>query len=309
MAKSSLKKSIPKPVRKIYDKFFSRSLNNHFLNAVNSVSPKTATKILHYKKTGKLLDLNNPTLFNDKLQWLKLYENNNLVTICADKYEVYNYVSKNGNPNILNKLLAVYESTDEIDWDKLPDKFAIKCNHGCGYNIVTSNKLELNKEDVFYQLNKWLKRSYGKAHLEYHYDRIKPKIIIEEYIENKAGLLPLDYKIYCFNGKPELVLVCSERENKLKLDFFDLNWERLNIGHKFNESDKELVKPSCFDEMIKNAEELSKPFAFVRIDFYDKDGVAILGEFTFTPAANTAKYYNDFGQKYLGDLLTLPNAK
>ena len=122
-------------------------------------------------------------------------------------------------------------------------------------------------------------------------------------------MLPLDYKVYCFNGEPKLVLVCSERESDLKLDFFDLDWKRLNIGHKSKESDKELVKPSCLNEMIKNARELSKPFAFVRIDFYDKDGVAILGEFTFTPAANTAKYYNDFGQKYLGDLLTLPKVK
>ncbi len=306
MIENSLKESIPKPLRRIYSKLFSRSLSNYFVNMVDSISPKTATKILHYKKTGKSLDLDNPTDFNDKLQWLKLNESNDLVAICADKYEVRNYVLKYGNPKILNTLIAVYESTDEIEWDELPDKFAIKCNHGCGYNIVTSNKLELNKTEVFYQLDMWLKQSYGKAHLEYHYDKIKPKIIVEEYIENKAGVLPLDYKIYCFNGKPQLVLVCSEREEKLKLDFFDLNWKRLNIGHKSKESEKELAQPSCFDEMIKSAEELSKPFAFVRIDFYDKDGVAILGEFTFTPGANTAKYYNDYGQKYLGELLTIP---
>lgn len=304
MLKKHLKKHTPVFLKIFYRKSFSSSLN-----LIDSISPKTGTRILHYINTNNILNLNNPILFNDKLQWLKLYENNDLVAICADKYEVYNYVSENGNSDILNKLLGVYDSTDEIVWDELPNKFAIKCNHGCGYNIVTADKSELNKDEVFTKLNKWLKENFGKAHLEYHYDRIKPRIIVEEYIENKAGLLPLDYKIYCFNGKPELVLVCSEREDKLRLDFFDLNWERLNIGHKFNESDKILTKPSCFDEMINNAEELAKPFAFVRIDFYDKDGVAILGEFTFTPAANMANYYNDFGSKYLGDLLTLPNLK
>lgn len=277
------------------------------LNTIAGVSPVIATRMLHYRTTGEVLNLKNPSKFNDKLQWLKLYWQDPLVPMCADKYEVYNYVKENGDPSILNNLLAVYEDANEIDWESLPDKFALKCTHGCGYNIVTNNKSELNVKEVKRKLNTWLNEKFGKKSLEFHYDKIKPRIILEEYIENDAGSLPIDYKIYCFNGEPKLVLVCTERENKLKLDFFDLKWNRLNIGHKKDENSNLITRPTCFDDMIKHAKTLSKPFPFVRVDFYDKDGTAILGELTFTPAANMANYYNDYGQQYLGSLLTIPN--
>lgn len=279
------------------------------INCINKFSPTAATKLTHYMTTGELPNLKNPKRFNEKLQWLKLYWNEPLVADYADKYKIYDLVKKNGNAEILNNLLAVYDSTDEIEWEKLPEKFALKCTHGCGYNIVTKDKSKLDKKIVFKDLNKWMKEKFGKIHLEPHYDQIKPRIILEEYIENEQGLLPIDYKIYCFDGEAKLVLVCSEREDELKLDFFDLNWNRLHIGHEKDESNKTISKPSCFEEMVRNAESLAKPFPFVRVDFYDKDGMAILGELTFTPAANMAKYYNDYGQEYLGKLLILPGKK
>lgn len=292
--------------------FNKKNIRKSWLYAINSlsdISPTYATKILHYKNTKTILNLKNPISFNEKLQWLKLYWNEPFTPICADKYEIYNYVRENGDPTILNNLLNVYERTDQIIWDELPEKFALKCTHGCGYNIVTNNKSELNELEVTKQLDAWMGEKFGRYNLEPHYDQIKPKIILEEYIENDAGLLPIDYKIYCFNGEAKLVLVCSEREQNLKLDFFDLEWNRLNIGHKKDESESLIEKPSCFDEMVKHANQLAKPFPFVRVDFYDKDGVVILGELTFTPAANMASYYTDYGQNFLGDLLTLPKRK
>jgi hypothetical protein len=276
------------------------------INYIDSISPVLATRLMHFKVTGELLNLKNPVKFNDKLQWLKLYRNDPLVVKCTDKYEMYNYVKENGAPNILNNLLVIYNTVDDIDWELLPEKFALKCTHGCGYNIVTNDKSKLDKEKSLQKLRGWMSESFGRNNLEKHYDRIKPRIILEEYIENDAGLLPLDYKIYCFNGVAKLVLVCSEREKCLKLDFFDLDWERLYIGNDNDKSDKEVKKPSCFNAMVKYSEDLAKPFSFVRVDFYDKNGSAILGELTFTPAANMSKYYNKYGQKYLGDLLYLP---
>jgi hypothetical protein len=276
------------------------------VNTINRVSPVLATKLMHFRVTGKLLNLNNPVRFDDKLQWLKLYWNDSLVTDCADKYEMYNYAKANGSVEVLNNLLAVYDTTEEIEWDALPPKFALKCTHGCGYNIVTKNKSELDKEEVFKKLNTWMKEKFGREYLELHYDDIKPKIILEEYIENNEGLLPLDYKIYCFNGVAKLVLVCSGRGGDLKRDFFDLDWNRLNLGYKNNESSNQIKIPGSFQEMIKHSEYLAKPFPFVRVDFYDKDGIAILGELTFTPAANMNKNYSNYGQEYLGGLLTLP---
>jgi hypothetical protein len=302
MIKERVKQTIKKPLSRAFNYTFNKNIR-----LLNQMSPVLATKVLHRRVTREFPNLDNPTKFNDKLQWLKLYWNNPLVARSADKYEMYNYVREFGDPIVLNNLLAVYNNVDEIDWDLLPNKFALKCTHGCGYNIVTKDKSELDKNQVCKQLNEWMNEKFGKRSLEFHYDEIQPKIILEKYIENKAGLLPIDYKVYCFNGEPKLVLVCSEREKGLKLDFFDLEWNRLNIGYKKDESNNVVSKPSCFDDMVKHARLLSKPFPFVRVDFYDKDGVAILGELTFTPAANMANYYNDYGQHYLGSLLTLPD--
>ena len=294
---------------KLFNKKNIRKSWLYAINSLSNISPMHATKILHYKNTRTVLNLKNPVSFNEKLQWLKLYWNEPLIPMCADKYEIYNYVRENGDPTILNTLLNVYKSTDQIIWDELPEKFALKCTHGCGYNIVTNNKAELEEREVIEQLNVWMNEKFGRYNLEPHYDQIKPRIILEEYIENNAGLLPIDYKIYCFNGEAKLVLVCSEREKNLKLDFFDLEWNRLKIGHKRDESESLITKPLCFDEMIKYANQLAKSFPFVRVDFYDKDGIVVLGELTFTPAANMANYYTDYGQKFLGDLLTLPKRK
>ena len=302
MIKKRLKQTIKKSLRKIFNYTF-----NENIRLLSQVSPVLATKLLHRRRTGEFPDLKNPIKFNDKLQWLKLYWKNPLVARCSDKYEIYNYVEELGGTSILNNLLAVYNSVDEINWDSLPNKFALKCTHGCGYNIVTKDKAQLDKNQVIKKLDQWMNETFGQKNLEFHYDEIQPRIILEEYIENEAGLLPIDYKIYCFNGKPKLVLVCSEREHKLKLDFFDLEWNRLDIGHKKDESSNKIEKPASFDDMVKHAEILAKPFPFVRVDFYDKDGSAVLGELTFTPAANMANYYNPYGQRYLGSLLKLPN--
>lgn len=294
---------------KLFNKKNIRKSWFYTIKSINKVSPVTATRMLHYRTTGEILNLKNPSKFNDKLQWLKLYWQDPLVPLCADKYEIYNYVKENGDSSILNNLLAVYEDANEIDWENLPEKFALKCTHGCGYNIVTNNKYELNPKEVKRKLNTWLNEKFGEKSLEFHYDKIKPRIILEEYIENDAGLLPIDYKIYCFNGEPKLVLVCSERADDIKKDFFDLNWNRLNIGHKEDESKQEIKMPDSFKEMISHAAILAKPFPFVRVDFYDKEGKVVLGELTFTPAANMGNTLNEYGQKYLGQMLKLPSKK
>lgn len=275
------------------------------LLSVNLVSHKYATKILHYQMTGSWPNLASPENFNEKLQWIKLNEKDEVKAKLADKYLAHFYVRDKCGKELVNKIYGVYDRPEEIEWDKLPDAIAIKCNHGCGYNIITKDKKSLDKRDVEKKLNYWLKEKFGRRSLEYYYDKITPKIIIENYIEDSYGLLPRDYKFYCFNGVPKIVLVCSERSDSLKLDFFDLSWNRINVGLKENESEKEIEKPSCLNEMIKNAELLSKGFRFVRIDFYDKDGNVIFGEFTFTPGANMANYYSEYGIKYLGDMLDI----
>lgn len=135
---------------------------------------------------------------------------------------------------------------------------------------------------------------------------MRPRIICERYIETDAGLLPNDYKVYCFNGKPNLVLVCTDRSSDLKLNFVNLNWQRLNIGTEKYSRGELPPKPACFDAMIHCAEKLAAPFPFVRVDYYDCNGTPLFGEMTFTPAGCAAMYYNETGLRLLGEMIQLP---
>lgn len=285
-----------------------RAVWHSMLNAINDVSPVMAAQLLYFRRTGKYLNVNRPRDFNEKLQWLKIYWDDPLKTICADKYQMHQYVASQGCGNILNNLLAVYDSPDEIVWDELPEKFVLKCTHGCGYNIVIRHKHELDPAAVRRQLWKWMGERFGRKSLEPHYDRITPRIILEPYIENSAGVLPMDYKIFCFNGAAKLVSVCSERERELRVDFFDLDWNKLPISFEELQRDTPPERPECLEEMLVYAEKLAQPFPFVRVDFYDKDGAPILGELTFTPNSSMSIRLNGHGLRYLGDLLELPDA-
>lgn len=273
---------------------------------IYSISPVLASKILFKLSINKKLNLKKPKTFNEKLMWLKLNWQNPLVVKCADKYEVRSYVKECGYEHILPKLYGVYDDVEKIEWTNFPKKFAIKCTHGCGFNIICNNKDKLDTNESIKKLKKWMKSRYVFEAIEIQYDKMKPRIICEEYIETLSGFLPNDYKIYCFNGEPKLTLVCTERSEDVKLDFMDLNWNMIDIGAEGWESGNIPDKPECYSEMIKIAKALSKPFPFVRIDFYDLNGKPILGEMTFTPAGCAARYYNEKGQDLLGNMIDLP---
>lgn len=274
--------------------------------AAKVFSKEFMTKVYYRIVIKKKLNLTNPKTFNEKIQWYKLYycPNNELVVKCSDKYAVREYLEECGCENYLNPLINVWENTNDIDWDKLPNKFAIKCNHGCAYNIICGDKNSLNREETIKTLNRWMKDDFGLYNIEPHYDKIPKKIICEKYIETPAGNLPDDYKIYYFHGVPKLILVCSEREKKLKLSFYDLNWNVLDIGS--SESDRDINKPKLLDEAIEAGKSLSKGFPFVRVDLYDCENAIIFGELSFTLAAGMADYYTEEGDICLGKMFNLP---
>jgi len=285
-----------------------RKASHYFVKALIKTSPILATKYLHKRTTRKKLNLKNPVDFNEKLQWLKLYWQHPLVYRCADKYEVRSYIEEAGCPEILNDLYHVYNRVDEICWDVLPDSFVLKTTNSCGTNIICSNKSELNKEETISKLRKWMKIDYSYYAAELHYSKIIPRIVCEKYLNTEAGFLPNDYKIYCFNGFPKIILVATDRAVELRLFFVDLNWRKIDIGsNKYNLGEPP-EKPECLGKMLSYAETLSKPFPFVRIDFYNVNNHPVFGEMTFTPAGNMAMYYNEYGLKFLGDMLTLPRA-
>lgn len=296
--KEKLKKN--ERIRNFYNKAYKR-----YVALLVKTSPVLASKYLYKKTTGKKLNLKEPKAFNEKLQWLKLYWQHPLVAKCGDKYEMRQYVKDCGCEEVLNELYGVYEDATEIDWEVLPQKFVLKVTNGCGFNIICDDKSKLDKTKAINQLNEWLKTDYSLYAAELHYAKMKPRIICERYIETNAGFLPNDYKIYCFNGKPKLVLVVTERDNDPKLFFLDLNWCKLDIGKKDTKGDLP-NKPDCFNDMLEYAEKLAKPFPFVRVDFYDFNGIPILGEMTFTPAGCMAMNFNEYGLEMLGDMLQLP---
>lgn len=255
---------------------------------------------------GRDIDFEHPQNFNEKILWLEKNWQHPLVVQCADKYRLHEYVRSLDLEYIMPKIYGKWDDATEIDWDSLPNQFVIKCNHGAKWNIICKDKSKLDKTDAAKKLNSWLKMDYGMREFEVHYSHIKPVIFAEEYIEpNTDKLMPEDYKIYCFNGKPRFLLVCLEREVELELEWYDFDWNVFDIGAKRNK--QKAKRPESLEKMVELSEKLAEPFPFVRVDFYDRAGEPILGELTFTPMYGMAKYYSEEGNKRIGDMLELPS--
>lgn len=269
---------------------------------------KMAHQLCYERDMKKKLNLAPPKDFNEKIQWLMLNEYDERYGKLADKYLVRNYVGKI-RPDILTKLYGVYDNALDIDFDKLPQKFVLKTNHGSGKVYICTDKKIFNVQTCVNDLNKQLKENFAKVSLEYHYKYIKPKIICEEYLDDGKNLNPIDYKFYCFNGNAECVLVCSNRDKKLKLDYYDLDWNYLNYSKDEYKSGVKFEKPKKLKEMIKIAEQLSKEFVFVRVDLYEINGKIYFGELTFTPAAGRIYYNTQSSLNYLGGLIDLSKIK
>lgn len=282
-------------------------IGKRLLSTITRVSPKLNAELLFFIRTKKVPNLKKPKSFNEKTTFLKLYNYNQDVFIpkLVDKYEVRKYVEDKGFKESLNEIYGVYDNFDEIDFDKLPKKFAIKCTHGCAYNIICSDKSKLNIEAAKNKINYWLNEKYGLATCELQYTKIKPRIIIEKYLCDDNGIMPKDYKFYCMNGHVKCILVCSERESKLKLSYYDTNWKRVKYEKEKWSSLVDIEKPKNLKIMIDMAEKLSGKYPFVRVDFYNDNGDIIFGELTFTPACSCAPYYNDQSNELLGDMLKI----
>lgn len=255
-------------------------------------APVIHTKILYYRSFGQKLDLNNPLTLNEKLLWLKLYEypTKPIYSLCADKYRVREYIESKGMKEILNTLYGVYNNANDINFSALPNKFAMKCNHGSGYNIICDNKdsLDINKTKA--KLDKWLGEDFSEYFSELHYKNIERKIICEEFIQNKEGEFPDDYKFYCFGGKPKVVMLCRGRKDEggLKFYYFDLEWNILPLSTDSIiaiQNNITFDKPKGFDQLAMYANKLCEDFKFVRVDLYLRDGTVLFGELTFCPGA------------------------
>ena len=236
---------------------------------VYHVLPHETLSRIYYKiLIHESLNLKDPKTLNEKLQWLKLYyfPQDKLAIQCTDKYQVRKYIERKGYSNKLTKLLGVWKNANDIDWDKLPDKFVLKCTHGCAYNLICIDKKKFDKKDAVKKLNKWLKEDFAAFNVELHYGKIKPRrIICEEFLGEKL----VDYKFFCFNGEPKFLYISSDlfRSRQAQIGFFDIEGNKIPLIRDDYEDIGDISMPKCFEEMLEVARKLSADFPFVRVDF------------------------------------------
>ena len=259
-----------------------------------------------YKKKKRQLNLDNPITFNEKIQWLKLYDSTPIKTLLADKYLVRDWVKEKIGEEYLIPIIGVYEKFEDIIFSKLPNQFVIKCNHGSGFNIIVKDKYELKLGVIKSKIRNWMKKDYSSLNKELNYRNIQPKIIIEKYMDDNSGDLR-DYKINCFKGKPEFIWMDADRHSNHKRNLYDLNWKQL--PYKINPHYSTFpspAKPKCLKKLIKLASILSKAFSYVRVDFYIINEKIYFGEMTFYPASGIAKIIPPSFEKRLSSLIKLP---
>jgi hypothetical protein len=264
-------------------------------------------KMVYRFKTGRRLELKKPATFNEKLQWLKLYDRNPLYTKLVDKYEVKKYVADIVGEEYIIPLIGVYDSIDDMDFNILPDKFVLKCTNDSGSVIICTNKAELNVEETRAKINKHLKRRYYYHSREWPYKNIKPRIVCEEFV-SESDKPPEDYKVMCFNGHAKLVQIHKDRFSSSHLvDFYDLKWNKTSIHVEgFPNTDIVIPRPGNFEKMISLSEILSKDKHYVRIDWYVIGSKLYFGEITFFDASGFLNFENYNDDLLLGSWIKLP---
>ena len=278
----------------------------------NYLPDKWAVSIKYRNHFYKKLDLKNPRTFNEKLQWLKLYDRKPEYTTMVDKYRAKEYVASIIGDEYIIPTLGVWKSFDEIDFDALPNQFVLKCNHGSGDVVICKDKASLDVEAARKKLTAALQQDYYLVSREWPYRDVPRRIIAEEYLEDSETGDARDYKFFCFNGYVDCVMLCIDRNlGKPKFYFFDDQWKlkRLNKRGKEAPEGFTLPRPKCIEEMFNIASILSKGFSFLRVDLYECDGHVYFGELTFFPSSGFDANLLEETDLYFGSLIDTSLAK
>lgn len=259
----------------------------------------------------KKINWKSPKTYNEKLQWLKIHDRKEIYTKLVDKYEMKEYISKSIGNQYVIPTIGIYNKFDDIDFQKLPDKFVLKCTHDSGGLVICKDKNNFDIKKAKKKINKCLKVNYYYGWREWPYKNVKPRIIIEPYIEDIKYHELRDYKFFCFNGNVKLMFVASNRQGTgdTYFDFFDNNYEHLNIINGHPNAPTVPEKPLNFKEMIEIAEILSKDFLHLRVDFYEVNGKLYVGELTFYHWSGMVPFVPNEWDKKIGDLLNLEGEK
>ena len=259
-------------------------------------------------RMGYRLDLERPKTFNEKLQWLKLYDRNSLYTKLVDKYDVKEYIASRIGESYIIPTIGVWNSCEQINWNSLPNQFVMKTTHdgGSAGVFICKDKRRINIDNVCRQMTRSLKHSIYRVFREWPYRNIQPRIIAEKYMEQSDGSPLTDYKFFCFNGSPKFLYVRTPGA-KPTVNYMTLNWEKAPFRRSDCEpSDIIPEKPSQFDTMVKIATDLSKDIPFVRVDLYEINHRVYFSELTFYPSSGLTSFVPQEWDYKLGDLLQLP---
>ena len=268
-------------------------------------------KDLYRKQLGKELDLENPKTYNEKIQWLKLHDRNSLYSKLVDKYEVKDYVASIIGEEYIIPTIGVWKKFSDIDFEKLPNQFVLKCTNDSGGIIICKDKKAFSKWKSKIKLTLYGKRNFYYRSREWPYKNVKPRIIAEKYMEDERCHELRDYKFFCFHGKAELMFVASNRqgEGETYFDFFDMNYQHLDIINGHPNAPQMPEKPKNFDKMIKFAEMLSKDIPHVRVDFYEVNDKLYFGELTFYHWSGLVPFNPEEWDYKLGDMIDLSKVK
>jgi len=270
---------------------------------INHLPGKLEYLIIYVINKHKFPNIFNPCDYSEFIARDMLLNRNHKKALLADKYRARAIVEEKGYKNLLSKVYGTWVNAYDIDFDSLPEKFVLKCNHSCAMNIICTDKSKLDRKHVIETLNQWIKTKHP-VYYESHYRKIKPLIYCEEYIDSNLNGLPIDYKFHCVYGKPLFVLCCYNRDSKFNasLKTYDLNWHRLPyLNAEVEDVHFDILKPKNLDKMIEYASALSKGFAHIRIDFYNVGNRVVFGEYTLTPQGGWLNYFTQETLDMIGD--------
>ena len=272
------------------------------------MSDKFYLSVLWKMKMGYELDWKHPKTFNEKLQWLKLHNRKLIYSTMVDKYRVKQWVANKIGEQYVNPTLAVYNAVDEINLDELPEQFVLKCNHDSGSVVICKDKASFDLETAKRKLDAAMKKNFYWEAREWPYKNVKRVMLADEYLDDHLGDELRDYKFYCFDGAPKIVY-CTNKGRDIYENFYDMDFNPINISHGFRRFVPEFIKPGGFETMKKNAALLSTGIPFVRVDFNEVEGQVLFGEFTFFDWAGFCKIQPKEWDDILGDWIKLPTDK
>ena len=266
-------------------------------------------KALFYFEIGYKLNLKQPKTYNEKIQWLKLYQRDPIMTKMVDKYDAKKYVADRIGEDYIIPTLGVWDSFDNIDFEKLPNQFVLKTTHDSGGVLIVRDKSMLDRKEAREILMKSMKHDYYQKFKEWPYKNVARRIIAEKYMEDESGEL-IDYKFFCFNGKVKAMFIGTDRftkGEKTKFDFFDENFNHLPFINGYPNATRPVKRPVSFDKMKELSEVLSKDFSHLRVDLYEINGNIYFGELTFTHFSGLVPFNPIEWDYKFGEWIKLPN--